>query len=227
MKGRPPRIHPWLLKPRPPIFPPINIILEANSNGTFTDNALLYQGILKYDLEHPGGFIFTHLGNWLIKNLRQYRTYYTDSKSHIPMSARLANRRQIIQAHLDDLTRMELIYKKSMTKAQKTGEDIPCFDLTVQGRFLAWIMEARDPNKNTDLMWTVKEKIYKPDQMRLKAVREVFTIVDSFTSSKDSCILMFLNKFFVKCLSSDYFPEWLFRKIIITPNGYFGILIVS
>jgi hypothetical protein len=211
MKGRSPRIQPWLLKPRPPIFPPINIILEVDSKGTFTDDALLYQGILKYGLEHSRGFIFTDLGNWLIKNLLQYRNYYTDSKSHIPKSARLANRRQIIQAHLDNLTRMELIYKKSMTKAQKNREDIPSFDLTVEGRFLAWIMEARDPNKSTDLMWTVKaiktREIYKPDEIRLKASREVFTIIDSFTSSKDSCILMFLNKFFE--LSSNYFPEYI------------------
>jgi hypothetical protein len=211
MKGRSPRIHPWLRKPRPPKLPPINIILEADSRDIFTDNALLYQGILKYGLEHLGGFIFTHLGNWLIKNLRQYRTYYTDSKSHIPKSARLANRRQIIQAHLDDLTRMELIYKKSMTKAQKTREDIPCFDLTLEGRFLAWIIEAKDPNKSTDLMWTIKVKnikeTSKPDGIRLKAIEEVFTLIDSFTSSKDSYVLKFLNKFFVKCLNSNYFQE--------------------
>ena len=47
--------------------PPINIILEVDSTGTFTDDALLYQGILKYGLEHPRGFVFTDLGNWLIK----------------------------------------------------------------------------------------------------------------------------------------------------------------
>jgi hypothetical protein len=60
-------------------------------------------------------------------------------------------------------------------------------------------------------MWTIKEKktqeISKLDTIRSKAVKEVFTIIDSFTSSKDSCILIFLNTFFVKCLSSDYFPE--------------------
>jgi hypothetical protein len=111
-----------LLKPHPPTFPPINAVVEAHSNGTPTDSALRYQGILKYGLEHPEGFIFTDLGNWLIEKLSQYRNYYTNSKSHIPRSARLANRRQTIQEHLDNLIRMELI-SKSITKARKTRED--------------------------------------------------------------------------------------------------------
>jgi hypothetical protein len=199
-----------LLKPHPPTFPPINAVVEAHSNGTPTDSALLYQGILKYGLEHPEGFIFTDLGNWLIEKLSQYRNYYTNSKSHIPRSARLANRRQTIQDHLDNLIRMELI-SKSITKARKTREDIASFFLTLEGRFLAWIMEARDPDKSTDLRWTLEEKKEKINSKlhatRSKAVKEVFTIIDSFTSSKDSCILMFLNRFFVKRLSSDYFPR--------------------
>jgi hypothetical protein len=210
MKEKSPRIHPWLRKPRPSICPPINAILETHSNGIFTESALLYQGILEYGLEHPVAFIFTDLGNWLIKSLSQYRDYYTDSKSHIPKSARLANRRQTIQAHLDNLTNMELIHEKSKTKSQKTGEDMPLLDLTLEGRFLARIIEAKDPNKSTDLMWTIKvnaKEISKPDEKRLKAVKEVFTIIDSFTSSKDSYILKFLNKFFIKCLDSNYFQE--------------------
>lgn len=49
-----PRIHPWTPKIRPPLVPPINMIFEMkddNENTTFTDNALLYQGILKYGIE--------------------------------------------------------------------------------------------------------------------------------------------------------------------------------
>jgi hypothetical protein len=59
-------------------------------------------------------------------------------------------------------------------------------------------------------MWTIKinEEISKPDEkIIVKAVKEVFTIIDSFTSSKDSYILKFLNKFFIKCLDSNYFQE--------------------
>jgi hypothetical protein len=210
MKGKPPRIYPWLRIPRPPKFPPITLVLEADGKDIFTDSALLYQGILKYGLEHSDGFTFTDLGNWLIEKLPQYRNYYINSKSHIPKSARLANRRQTIQEHLDNLIRMELI-SKSITKAKKTLEDIPSFNLTLEGRFLAWVVEAKDPNKSTDLMWTLEEKKEKInsklDPIRSKAVKEVFMIINSFTSSKDSCILMFLNRFFVKCLSSDYFPR--------------------
>ena len=209
-KGRPPRIYPWILRHHLPTFPPIDLVVEVHSNGTLTDSALLYQGILKYGLEHPEGFTFTDLGNWLIEKLPQYSNYYTNSKSHIPKSARLANNRRTIQKHLDDLIRMELI-SKSITKAKKTREDIPFFFFTLEGRFLAWIIEARDPNKSTDLMWTLEEKktkeISKIGTIRSNAVKEVFMIIDSFTSSKDSCILMFLNRFFVKCLSTDYFPR--------------------
>lgn len=119
-----PRIHPWSPEIRPPLLPPINMIFEMkDDNNTFTDNALIYQGILKYGIEHNDGFLFTEVGNRLIKTIPEFRDYYTGNKAHIPKSARLANRRNRIRDHIYGLIAMELLKVKAEIKAEKNEED--------------------------------------------------------------------------------------------------------
>jgi hypothetical protein len=107
-------------------------------------------------LSEVKGLSFTQLGNWLVANDVQFRSYYVYSKSNIPKSARLANiiigattystnRRNTIQEYINNLVEMELLYQKSTTKAKKNFVDIPIYDLTIEGRFLAWIIKAKDP----------------------------------------------------------------------------------
>ena len=215
-----PRIHSWSPVVRPPVIPPINMIFErtneiATSNiETFTNTALLYQDILKYAIEHSNGFGFTTLGKWLIDNNREFHCYYVDSKARTPKSARLANRRQTIQQCVDILCAMDLLYVKSTRKAKKNLLQTPVYDLTREGELLAWIVKAKDPYKSFDLNWTLKDlneetnKVAnKPDAKRSKAIMKVFEIIDSYTSIKDSYILVFLSKFFRKCIDIGVFSE--------------------
>lgn len=80
---------------------------------------------------------------------------------------------------------MELLYVKDEIKAEKNEEDIPLYDLTTEGRLVAWIIEGRDPDRGSDFMWLIKEKkksannngnINKSEDKakRTKAVRQVF-----------------------------------------------------
>lgn len=206
-----PRIHSWSPVIRPPVIPPINMIFErvnqtTNSNiEAFTNIALLYQDILKYAIKHKGGFGFTKLGKWLIDNNREFLDYYVDFKAHTPKSARLKNRRHTIQQCVDILYAMDLLYVKSTRKAKKNPLQIPVYDLTKEGELLAWIIKAKDPYKSFDLNWTLKDlneetnnKVTnKPDAKRSRAIMKVFEIIDSYTSIKDSYILVFLSKFFL------------------------------
>lgn len=214
-----PRTHPWSPETRPPLLPPINMIFEMkDDNNTFTDNALIYQGILKYGIEHNDGFLFTEVGNRLIKTIPEFRDYYTGNKAHIPKSARLANRRKRIRDHIYGLMAMDLLYVKAGIKAEKNEEDTPLYDLTTEGRLVAWIIEGRDPDRGSDFMWLLdyrkksvnnERNIHKSadEEKRMKAVQKVFEIDDSFTQSKESFVLTFLSAFFKRAMSSKRFSD--------------------
>lgn len=124
----------------------INLLFEREPDGiTPTLNALLCQDILKYGTEHlyQNGFRFTELANWLMKRNNEFYTYYTGSKSHTPKNARVANKRQRIQRHIDILIQLGMIYEKSVVKAEKNSIDIPLYDFTFEGYLLAWLNKAQ------------------------------------------------------------------------------------
>ena len=213
-----PRIYLWSPEIRPPLVPPINMIFEMkDDNEIFTDNALLYQEILKYGIEHNDGFLFTEVGKRLIEKIPEFRNYYTGYKARIPKSARLANRRNRIRDHIHRLILMELLYVKAMIKAEKNEEDTPQYDLTTEGRLVAWVMEGRDPDRSSDLTWLFEDKkksapnnernVDKSDEKRLKGVKEVFEIIDTFTQSKESFVLTFLSVFFKKAMEGKRFAD--------------------
>jgi hypothetical protein len=215
-----PRIYSWSPVIRQPDIPPINIIFEringtTNSNiQAFTNTALLYQDILKYAIEHNGAFGFTKLGNWLIDNNKEFHNYYVDFKARTPKSARLSNRRKTIQQYVDTLCAMDLLYVKSKRKAKKNPLETPIYDLTEEGELLAWIIKAKDPYKGFGLFRWLKgrneeknKSPNKPDANRSKAIMKVFEIIDSYTRIKDSYILVFLSKFFRKCIDVGVFSE--------------------
>lgn len=209
-----PRIYSWSNELRPPLLPPINMIFEreAQYGAIFTNAALLYQDILKYGIEHNNGFKFIELGNWLIHNNNDFRSYYTDSKAHTPKSARLSNRRDTIQKHVDNLINMDLLYKKTIVKAKKNATDTtPLYDLTMDGQFLALIIQAKDPEKSFDLNWTIKNKrsnkMKTPELERANDITKVYDKVDTFTRCKESFVLFFLSKLLKKCMDAGIFGD--------------------
>jgi hypothetical protein len=241
-----PGIRPWIKKQKPDILPPINITFETKEISkpftgnnilnheiktravsiVFTDNALLYQGILRHAKDYSNyydGFSFTEMGNWLIKTLPEFVNFYTDSKAKIPYSARLENRRDRIEEHIHHLINMELLSIKRFIPSRKNPrESIPVFSLTMEGTFLSYLIEARDVNKSSNnLNWMLKSRFEQDEndgnkesisisidqERRSKAIREVFEIVHSYVHFKESYVLRFLDIFFRKCFNNNLFVD--------------------
>jgi hypothetical protein len=213
-----PGIRPWLPETRPPILPPINIIFEMKNKEMFSDDALLYQGILKYCIEYDNGkeVRFTEMGNFLIKTLPEFVNAYSGSKAKTPKNVKLANRRNRIEERINILLMMELVRIKEMVPGRKNEKErVPLYELTRAGQFLAWIIEAKDPEKAHDPMWPIKlkardhmeQKKSATDQERSRRITKVFEIVKEYTNLKESFILKFLSAFFKKCFDKGLFGE--------------------
>ena len=78
-----------------------------------------------------------------MKRNNEFCNYYTGHKAHTPPNARVANKRQRIQRHIDNLIQLGLIYEKSVVKAEKNHVDIPLYDFTFEGYLLAWLNKAK------------------------------------------------------------------------------------
>ena len=225
MKKRP-SILPWIKRSKSDLLPPINMIIatKEEDNRNFTDNAVLYQGILRYAQHNSNDeqeFLFTEMGNWLLKNLPEFVNYYVDSNANISFSARLANRRDRIQEQVDHLVNMELLSLKKYVPSRKNPrENIPVYSLTMEGKFLNCIIAARDVNKTFDLSWlikyeydketcelTVKNRDNSIDKGRLDIIIEIFEIINQFIHVKESYILSFLSIFFKKCFDNNLFAD--------------------
>jgi hypothetical protein len=97
--------------------------------------------ILKFAKQnYNDGFRFTDLGNWLLKNNREFLAFYQDSDAKIPKSARIANRRQRIQKNLDDMSNIGLLRIKSKVRAERNYGMIPLYDATHEGYLLACLL---------------------------------------------------------------------------------------
>lgn len=213
-----PGIRPWLPETRPPLFPPINMIFEMKNKDMFSDDALLYQGILKYciDYDDGKGVLFTDMGNFLIKTLPEFVNYYSGSKAKTPKYAKLDNIRNRIEGRIKILLMMELVRIKEMVSGRKNEKErVPLYELTGAGQFLACIIEARDPEKAHVPMWHIKLntrdhlewKKSAIDHERSRRIAGVFEIVNEYTSLKESIILKFLSAFFKKSFDEGVFGE--------------------
>ena len=136
-----------IVGPAPPVD--INgVIFEAKDDKTLTNNALLCHDILRYGRDQKyssGGFRFSDLVNWLMRNNLEFINYYSGYKVKTPYSLRLANNRQRIQKLVDQLITLGLVKIKSLTTAEKNKkEPIEVYDFTIEGRFLSWLIKVRE-----------------------------------------------------------------------------------
>jgi len=163
----------------------IHDIFESDDKRDYTNNALLYQNILKYGLENKfsDGFRFTELANWLMKRNNEFRNYYTDSQAHVPISHRVAQRRQRIQGCLEDLVNIRLVYIKTTVEALKNHDTIPLYDFTTEGYLLMWLIEIMHNDADKDA----------------KAIQQVLNIIDSCKDNRHSYSTVFISKFFHTC----------------------------
>lgn len=190
-----------MVTPAPPVD--INgVIFEADDDKTLTKNALLCQDILRYGREQrysTSGFRFSDLGNWLMRHNPEFINYYSGSKGKIRYYTRLSNNRQRIQKIIDDLISLGLLKVKSLTTAEKNKrEPIELYDLTIEGRFLSWLIKVKD-EKNSG-----EESPY--------TIQHIFDLIYQCLEISDSYTLLFVYKFFEKFMQKgrfDFIVEFL------------------
>src|SRR2546422_9621135 len=146
MLGKSPSIQNGEVRDRKRLFY-INHIFESNSNNRYTKTALLYQDILKFendfDKKYGSEFTFNDLAKWLMKQNLGFATYYSDSKAHVTMSNRIANRRDSIQNCIDDFISSKLISIVGTKKAQKNDFRTQLYKFTQAGEVLSYLLSAR------------------------------------------------------------------------------------
>ena len=149
-------------------------------------DSLLYQDILKFGLRSSlqFGFRFTDLANWLVEHNQEILADYADSKSHVRKSARVSNRRDRIQRHIDKLKASDLIVQKAVGRAEKNDEKIPLYCLTMEGHLLALLIECKD----------ISDTGMKIGDSSL--FHSILESINSSNKTKESFSLIFINNFF-------------------------------
>ena len=176
-------------------------MFERDSEDHSTKNALLYQDILRYGSEHPfsDGFRFTELANWLMDNNLEFYNYYTDSLGKVSKSNRVAQRRQRIQACIDNLVTLRLLYVEDHVEALRNKEKTNLYDFTIAGYLLAWLVRnARYEDSN---------KSNSREKTESSAVHNILDIVNSCASNIRFHGTAFITKLFQKCNESGRLSE--------------------
>src|SRR5215469_1240439 len=192
---------------------------ESGQIRVLTDNALLYQDILRYSLNlqehHPesnGRFRIRELARWLIQNHKKYLDDYDGS--HINVSNRIEARLDTIKAKVNDLVKLLLIENVGTAVQSKGSGVVDIFEFTAPAYFVAWIAESFEPKNRA----RANERIFKV------LVDSIFKIDSSCTSST-----IFYSSFYKKCKERGRFEDMVdfFREPLsigvptITVHDYF------
>ena len=170
------------IKPKIPYFnPKIKVIFENYQNDKY-DNANLYQNILEYandaNDKSSSGFKFTELGKWLMERNNEFKNYYSGSKAHTPISARIANKRQRIQNCIDNLKKWDFLVVSKMVPAEKNNTETPFYELTPLGKLIFLIVKAKFSNNDE----------------QNNAIKHIIDIVTSIKEQNDSAIILFITE---------------------------------
>jgi hypothetical protein len=164
-----------------PISNPTTKIKIIFENYDKYDNAHLYQNIIEYANlpTTSSGFKFIELGRWLMEKNIEFRNYYSDSKAHTPISARIANKRQRIQNCIDNLTEWNFLVISKMVTAKKNNTKTPLYVLTPLGKLIFLI---------------VKSKYSNIEEEKNNAIKEIIDIITSIKEYNDSAIVLFITE---------------------------------
>jgi hypothetical protein len=199
----------------------ISIIFKPKSDNAKHDNTLLYQDILRYAVEHQydSGYRFIELVNWLLDHNREFLEYYTDSNAHTPKNARRANRSHRVQACVDILIKLGLIKITSTVRAEKNDIDIPLYDFTMEGYLLAWLLNIKTGNQKN------------PDEKKSDSIHHVMEIIKLCVRINGSCNIIFVTKFFEKCIEKNqfawivsFFMDNIFPRYDLATKRFFGFV---
>lgn len=192
----------------------INRIFEADSEGHYTNRALLYQDILGYfkitlkkvdERERlvdskkikeeavklqtdPHSSRIRELERWLIKNNKQFRYFYTDSKSHTTMSARIANNDKLIKSCISELESSQLLAKIEIVKSTKNSMPTPVYSLSDPGVIISLLKKYKDAQPRD----------------KLKIQQLIFHLIQRYFSAYNSHICDFIMLLYAKSMQKGF-----------------------
>ena len=173
--------------------------LKEENNGIFTDEAVLYQDILKYalvikksnDKEDSNDYSFSL---WeLIKWLRYNHKNYVDRYNIKPLSdpqIEIESLQKGIKSKVDNFIRLDLIKPTGARQSKKGRGEITLYTYTEFGSLFAWILE----NDRED---------------KAKVISEVYDLIQSIfrTGRYASSSSIFYSDFFKMCKQAGKFQD--------------------
>ena len=177
--------------------------MKGNVHGEYTDDANLYQDLMKYCIfllknNNNGSFDYwSGLGYWLLDNNKEFLNRYKTSKNK---EQPIENIQKRVKRKLNNLEELGLIQNIGTRKQRKGSGSVPVYKYTDFGYLLAWIIQSFDSSMSEE----ANAQIYRIIETILK--------IDKDAPSLDIFILSFLRK----CKDNRVFGEivGLFKEIL-------------
>lgn len=196
----------------------LNKIFETNSEGYYTERALLYQNILEYfkitfkklgekvverlvkdkrieqKIEEfqlqidPPSFRIRELAHWLMENNKHFIDFYVDSSGHTTMNSRIANNDRLIKGCINDLESSMLLEKIGTVEATKNGIPTPVYRLTDNSVIILLLMKYKDAGQKD----------------RLKIQQIIFHLLQKYFSNYNSFVCDFIALLYAKSLEKGF-----------------------
>jgi hypothetical protein len=162
-------------------IPPISILFDSTKSNRF-----LYNDILRYATDRGiEAFKFNEVAKWLIEHNAEFLEDYSDFKSRVPKSGRIANKRHRIQGCIENLVAWGFIQKIGRVKAEKNELETPIYQSMLEGDLLSYflILDFKSPTTVDDT----------------KTLEAILHVIESITKELDSSIMLFILDFFRRC----------------------------
>jgi hypothetical protein len=147
----------------------ISTIFKKGQNGKYTNNALLYQYLLKYPIlvmEQPSNsnvngnldvqVSFWDIMEWLITTLPEFKLKYSNDN----VSKTIPKVRRRIKGKLDDLVHLDLLLSERIRQDKGDGTTDK-YRFTIFGQLLGWIINSSDfDSSSTNSRETINKQIF-------------------------------------------------------------------
>jgi hypothetical protein len=169
----------------------LTILIKRDIDGNLTEDALLYQDILKYS-RIVTEFDLHNLTAWLLDNNNDFiNDFKSLDKRNYTRANRINNKRRYVQYRVDELEYFQIV-KKYRTKISQKKVNMQFYKVTIFGKLLFFLIEYNDLRDN--------------DNQRKKLAETIYELLYNLKNYKDSMSLF--HFYFFKTLREWNFFEF-------------------
>jgi hypothetical protein len=191
----------------------INEIFEKRNDGNYTQDALLYQDILRYyfsinkTLSENNPFLLRELQNWIVRNNLEIVKYYQGSKSHTSYSNKIHAKEGRINAKFENLVEWKLFHGAGTQKGKKVKVDVSLYVYSKMGILLTLIIKSMNL-ENIITSGKEKEKVIAMKELE-KNTQNIYNLIDSVLEMKQNSPSshIFYSALFRKCNERGVFHK--------------------